>query len=81
MPVHVVCSTYDFWYEIAKADDRLEPGEEPDLNDEGVTYYLLYKNQKGPPWWPDAYGGMSLEEAMQRAEAALPSAVVWSNAP
>lgn len=80
-PVHVVRMNYDFWYEIAKVHDQLEPGEQPDLNADGFCYYLLYSNPGPKPWWPNESGGHSVAEAMRRAEAALPSTVVWTEEP
>jgi len=36
MPVFIIETDYDFWFEIAKADGDLEPGEQPDLNAEAA---------------------------------------------
>jgi hypothetical protein len=37
--VHVIMLDYDFWYEIAAADDNPDPDEVPELNDSGHLYY------------------------------------------
>ena len=43
MPVAVISLEYDFWYEMAKADEQLEPDEEPTpLGPEGVLYYSCF---------------------------------------
>jgi|GEM_PF-1680567 len=81
MPVHIVRMNYDYWYELAKAEGRLELGEKPDLNEEGCRYYLLFSDKPGPPWWPDESGGASVAEAKRRAETALPSEVQWREEP
>lgn len=77
MPVHVVKQDYDFWYEIGKADDQLEPDETPQLNAEGVAYYILYGNKGERPWWVDSHGFETVEAAREWAEAELPSPVRW----
>jgi hypothetical protein len=78
-PVRVVELDYDFWYVIAEADDELEPGEHPQLNDDGRLYYVRYR----PGWserqdfWPDSVGFERLEDAVAAAEAAVPGVVTW----
>lgn len=43
MPVAVISLQYDFWYELAKSDEQLEPGEEPrPLGPDGVIYYSCF---------------------------------------
>ena len=85
MPVYVVRYAFDYLYEIAKDDafeaygdeTRLEPGEEPDLNNEGQRYDLMFREPSDSPSWADARGGLTVEEAKLAAEALLPSPVVW----
>jgi hypothetical protein len=79
-PVDVVGLTYDFWYEIAKADDRLDPGEvpmEPDEN--GLLYYVRFRRagETSTPTWPDSGGSADLEAAVRAAEVRVPSPIRW----
>ena len=77
MPVYVVRQDYDFWYEVAKADDRLEPGEVPHLNESGVAYYVLFSDKGERPWWVDSHSFETADVARQWAESKLPSSVRW----
>ena len=75
--VAVLRANYDFWYGIAEADDRLEPGEEPSLNADGFRYYLLYdKWPDGTRFWPDG-SALTEQDAKETAEKMLPSPVQW----
>ena len=66
--VAVLRANYDFWYGIAEADDRLEPGEEPSLNADGFRYYLLYdKWPDGTRFWPDG-SALTEQDAKETAE-------------
>ncbi|KAB2339779.1 hypothetical protein [Actinomadura rudentiformis] len=80
--VNVVMLDYDFWHVIAEANGDLEPGEVPQLNEEGRLYYLKYlpagrPDDGGRPFWPSSQGFHTLAEAVAAAEAALPGPVVW----
>ena len=77
MPVHVVRQDYDFWYELGKVDDQLEPGETPNLNSDGVAYYVVFNDPQERPWWVESHGFDSIADAQQWAEAQLPSPVRW----
>lgn len=80
LPVRVVESNYDFWYEIGKAGDDLDPDEKPMLNAEGLAYYLVFQPD-GPSegsFWPDSLGFKSQDEARREAESLLPGPVDWS---
>jgi hypothetical protein len=79
-PVFVVATTYEFWYELAAAEDDLEIGEQPDLNEEGLVYYLSYHGMKADgSFWPDSEHFDSVAAAKAAAAARLPSPIVWSS--
>jgi hypothetical protein len=78
--VRVVMLNYDFWYALAAADGDLEPGEVPELNDEGRLYYVRHRPgwHVGDAFWPDSPGFHTLAEAIAAAESVIPGPVVWS---
>ena len=78
--VRVVESDRDFWFDVGDADGDLAEGEQPHLNEYGLCYYVLYREEwkPGGPFWPDSVGFMSLEQARVAAEAKLPSVVEWA---
>lgn len=78
-PIRIVKQNYDFWYEIGKADDQLEPGEEEELNEEGTLYYVIFKacEHREKPWWVDSHGLLDLEAAMRHAEERVQGKVTW----
>jgi len=72
--VVILRANYDFWYEIAKADGSLEPGEQPSLNADGFQYYLLYdKWPEGGRFWPDG-SALTERDAKKAAEKGAPVA-------
>lgn len=76
--VVVLRTNYDFWYEIAKADGKLESDEQPSLNADGFRYYLLYDTwPEGGQFWPDGIGSLTEQDAKEAAEKMLPSPVRW----
>jgi hypothetical protein len=75
--VWIVEADYDFWHEVAAADRDLEPGEHPDLNIDGVTYYVAFKAPAEGRFWPDRGGFRSQQDARRAAEDSSPSAVEW----
>ena len=81
MPVDVVGLTYDFWYEVGKAGEQLEPGETPTAPGEsGLLYYVRFRDagRTSTPIWPDSIGYVTIEEAMRAAEGRTPTAITWS---
>jgi hypothetical protein len=81
--VRIVRVDYDFWYALAEADDRLEPGESPNLNAEGHLYYVRFRPGWTPgdgDFWPDSSGHRTLDEAIAYAESRLPGEVDWQTA-
>ena len=81
-PVAVVRLDYDFWHEIGRADDRLEPGEAPHVNADGVQYYVCFRSDPDQhPGWVDSIGFDSLAAACAWAETQVKSPIEWSGAP
>lgn len=80
MPVDIVGLPYDFWYEIGKADEQLQAGEEPTpLNSDGVLYYVRFRHagQSLDRTWVDSSGFPSLPDAMAHADARVASPIIW----
>lgn len=76
--VHIVCQNYDFWYEMAKADNMLEQGEQPELNQEGLAFYFLFGQvPETRPFWVRSEGFPSIEKAKEQAQAQVPSVIEW----
>ena len=77
--VFVVSIDYDFWYELAKSEDRLEKDERPSLNSDGRLFYVCFRlPPAGEPIWPNSLGHKTLDDAMSFAESKVPSRVEWS---
>jgi hypothetical protein len=77
-PVHIVELDYDFWYEIAKADGMVEPGEKPDLNPQGLRYYVCFREvPRQAPIWVDSPGHYSIGQACEHAQSKVPSPISW----
>lgn len=76
-PVFIVRANYDFWYELGKADDQLEPGEVPELNPDGVLFYVAFKRPDKDSFWPDSAGYATIEEAKTHAEGRVPGDIKW----
>ena len=75
----VVEATYDFWFEIAKADDELDPGEEAKLNLEGLVYYVVVRPYSpSDTFWPDSAGFITLNDARRGAASMLAGPLDWS---
>jgi hypothetical protein len=76
-PVQIFVIDYDYYYEMAKADEQLEPGEEPGLNEKGEMYMIKWDSN--PDFLSSGtreYGGLTLEEAKKKIEKKV-SGVVW----
>lgn len=78
MPVRVIESDRDFWFDVGQADGELEEDESPHLNEKGRCYYVLYRDLDLDRFWPDSIGFLSLEEALAEAEAKVPTEVEWT---
>jgi len=79
-PVFIIATDYDFWFEVAKADGDLEPGEEPDLNAENRLYYLSFHGLRdNGTFWPDSVAYKSIEAARLAGESRVPTSIVWDS--
>ena len=79
-PVDIVAMGFDWWYELAKADEQLEEGEKPEpLGKDGYLYYVRFQNagEAELPTWVDSAGYGNLEEAIKEAEAKIQGAIKW----
>ena len=80
MTVKIFELNYDYWYEIAKADDRLEKNECPNLNSEGVSYMIKW----GEGEFADEdlvtkdWGGLDIVTAMNQAESKVQGGIIWN---
>ena len=80
MPVDIVALDCDWWYELSKADDQLEPGEEPEpLTAEGFLYYARFKyaGEDSLPTWVESAGRRTIDAAMRDAEEKVPGDILW----
>ena len=78
MPVAIVELDYDFWHELGRTDGTLEPDEHPQLNADGVLYYVcLRSDPRAHPGWVDSPGFASVEAAIAWAANQVPSAISW----
>lgn len=80
MPVFIIATDYDFWFQVAKADGDLEPGEQPDLNAEGRLYYLSFRCLRDDgTFWPDSVHYKSIDEAKAAGQSRVPTPIVWDS--
>lgn len=80
-PVDIVGLDVDFWYEIARADDALDPDESPTpLGTDGLLYYVRFRHagEESTPTWVDSGGHPTVDGAVHEAEAKVPSPIRWS---
>jgi hypothetical protein len=74
-PVDIVALGFDFWHEIGRADDALDPEEmRRPLGPDGCLYYVRFARAGGRelPTWVDSQGETNLEAAMATAQSKLP---------
>lgn len=79
-PVDIVGLPYDFWFELAKSDDQLDPGETPTTPQaDGLLYYVRFTHagEMTTPTWPDSIAYASVESAMRAAEDQAPTPITW----
>lgn len=78
-PVRVVESDRDFWFDLGKANGDLAADEQPILNADGLTYYVLFRDdwEPGQSFWPDSVGFMTAEDARRSAEERVSSHIQW----
>lgn len=79
-PVDIVGLPYDFWFELAKADDQLDPDETPTKpGQDGPLFYVRFTHagETSTPTWPDSNGYPTLDAAIVAAEGRVPTAIIW----
>lgn len=79
-PVDVVGLPYDFWFELAKADEQLEPDETPKApGEDGVLFYVRFRHagETSTPTWPDSSGHPTIDAAIKAAEELAPTTIIW----
>jgi hypothetical protein len=76
-PVWIVRTDFDFWYEIAAADRALEPGETPELNDDGMAYYVAFREPADGRFWPHDGGFPTIEAGQSAAARRVPTTIQW----
>lgn len=80
-PVDIIGMPHDFWYELAAADDQLEPGETPSpLGEDGLLYYVRFgrAGEVKQFTWPDSTGYPTIAAAMRVAETRAPTPIDWA---
>lgn len=81
-PVAVVRVDHDHWYELAKADNDLEIGQVPVVDDEGHAFYVSYSDvREGETFLPDSRTHRTLGDAKFDAEERAPSQITWQETP
>lgn len=79
-PVDVIALSYDFWYEIGKADGTLDDGEEPSvMGPDGCLYYVRFRHAGDltEPTWVDSGSYDELDAAVAEADAKAASVIRW----
>jgi hypothetical protein len=78
MLVDIVGFDFDWWHELARSDDTLEPREQPQpLGVDGYLYYVRFRHagEQTTPTWVDSGGHVSVEAGMATAESNAPSPI------
>lgn len=78
--VDIIALDFDFWYEIAKSDDRLEPSEAPQaLDKNGRLYYSRFSStgETDLPTWVDSVAYKEIARAMTGAEKKVTGGIRW----
>jgi hypothetical protein len=77
-PVYVIEQNYDYWFEMEKADGKLATDEKPDLNWDGLLYYISFQPPEGaPPWSVDSVGCKTIAEAKAWAVEKASGPIRW----
>lgn len=79
-PVDIIGLTFDFWYDLALADDVLDPGEEPEpLGADGMLYYVRFQlaGSQSMPTAVDSVGHPTVAQAKSVADEKVGSSIVW----
>ena len=76
-PVYVIEQNYDYWFEMEKADGELETGEKPELNEDGLIYYVRFTPLGGKPWSVESGGHKTLDAAKSCASEKANGPIKW----
>lgn len=81
-PVFIIEQNYDFWFEMAKSEGTLEKNEVPQLNSDGIAFYLFFDNELSINQIVEkpigVRGGfLTIDETKNYAKDLLPSPVIW----
>ena len=69
MTVQVFAINYDYYYEMDKQEGCLEEGQEPELNQDGEMYMVIWHDDKYFSFAGSTdFGGLTLDEAKASAE-------------
>jgi hypothetical protein len=80
MAVDIIAFPFDFWYEMAREEEQLEPGEVAGpLGEQGQLYYVRFARagELGDTTWVDSHGHATIEEAMKDAQARVAGDITW----
>jgi len=76
-PVYVIEQNYDYWFEMEKADGELEADEKPELNEDGLIYYVRFIPLGDKPWGVSYGGQKTIEEAKAFAAVKVNGPIKW----
>lgn len=78
-PVRIIEQHFDFWCEIARVDGTSEEDEKPELNKDGLLYYVIFRacEETATPWWVDSPGFVSIELARAHAQTRVEGQIEW----
>jgi hypothetical protein len=77
-PVYIIEQNYDYWFEMEKADGEIESGEEPELNEDGLIYYVRFAPLGGRPWGVQYGGHKTIDEAKAYAVEKAAGPIKWT---
>ena len=81
-PVYIIEQNYDYWFEMAKSEGTLEKNEVPELNSDGIAFYIYLDSELPIHQIVDkpigVRGGfLTVGEAQNYAKDLLPSQIIW----
>ena len=80
--VDIISLPFDWWHQLAEADEMLESNEEPEpLNQNGILFYVRFRHayEQEEPTWVDSPGYQNIEEAIAEAEVKVKGSIQWQN--
>jgi len=79
--VYVIEQNYDYWFEMEKVDGEIETGEKPELNEDGLIYYVRFTSIGDKPWSVESGGHKSVDEAKAYATEKVDGPIEWDQQP